>query len=201
MSDEQTIQWPRFMMVTYSAPTSVPYGWDAELLEKGAPDGLVCEAARKLTLIEDPDAGPLVCFGTGHLADIYVCLDPRARRVVDVFAYGVGETTGPPPKIIRSAQVVNSSLDHFIASVRAVTERFPFDSEVTEKGRRGAEDADARDERLLNEWAQAVVELGETLDRIDPEAPSLGGEFWGVFLGDVSMGNYASEAWLDPPDC
>jgi hypothetical protein len=56
--------WPCFTLVTCKAPTGIPHGWDAELLEKGAPDGLVCRAARELTLLEHPDAGPLVCFGT-----------------------------------------------------------------------------------------------------------------------------------------
>ena len=45
MAEEQTAHWPRFTLVTYAAPTGIPHGWDAELLEKGAPDGLVCEAA------------------------------------------------------------------------------------------------------------------------------------------------------------
>ncbi len=98
------------------------------------------------------------------------------------------------------AWLVNSSLDHFIASIRAVTERFPFDSEVTGKGCRGEEDEEARDERRFNEWEQAMLELGETLDRIDPAVPIRGGEFWADFLADVGMGNYASEDWLNPPD-
>jgi hypothetical protein len=84
--------------------------------------------------------------------------------------------------------------------VRAVTERFPFDSKVTGKDRRGEEDEDARDERRFNEWEQAVLELGAILDRIDPASPVRGGEFWGDFLADVGMGNYASEDWLLPPD-
>jgi SUKH-4 immunity protein len=199
MAEEQTADWPRFTLVTYSAPTGIPHGWDAELLEKGAPDGLVCEAARALTLLEHPDAGPLVCFGTMG-PDDYICLDPRTKQVVLV-VYGAFRTGDPQPRFVGPTWLVNSSLDHLIASIRAVTERFPFDSEVSGKGRRGEEDEDDRDERLLNEWAQAVLELGEALDRIDSAHPVLGGEFWGDFLADVSMGNYASEYWLNPPDC
>ena len=97
--------------------------------------------------------------------------------------------------------MVNSSLDHFIASIRAVTERFLLDSEVTGKARRGEEDEEVRGERRRNEWAQAVLELAETLHRIDPAVSALGGEFWGDFLADVGMGNYASKGWLNQPDC
>lgn len=199
MAEEQTVHWPRFTLVTYSAPTGISHGWDADLLEKGAPDGLICEAARELTLVEHPDAGPLVRFGRTGLND-YVCLDPRTKQVVSIL-YGAFRTGDPQPEFVGSAWVVNSSLDQFIASIRAVTERFPFDSEVTRKGRRGEEDEEARGERRFNEWAQAVLELGETLDRIDPAHPVLGGEFWHIFLADVSMGLYASEAWLNPPNC
>jgi SUKH-4 immunity protein len=197
MAEEQTVHWPRFKVVTYSAPTGIPHGWDAELLEQGAPDGLICTAARELILMEHPDAGPLVCFGTTG-PDDYVCLDPRTKQVVLV-VYGAFRTGDPQPAFVGPAWLVNSSLDHFIASVRVVTERFPFDSEVTGKDRRGEEDEDARDERLLNEWAQAVVDLAEILDRIDPAAFADPGEFWHTFVADVSMGNYSTEDILNPP--
>jgi hypothetical protein len=196
MAEDMAVDWPRFTLVTYTAPTGIPHGWDAELLEHGAPNGLVCTAARELTLIEHPQAGPLVCFGKGHLAGMYVCLDPRTKQVVDINAHGPVGPRSPQPKIIGSADLVSSSLAHFIAQVRTVTERFPFDSEVSGKERRGEEDDDAREERRFNEHAQAVLDLAEILDRIDP-VPS---EFWGIFLGDVSQGNYASEDWLNPPD-
>jgi hypothetical protein len=64
MAEEPEVDWPRFTLVTYRAPTGIPNGWAAELLEKGAPDGLVSTAARELTLLEHPKAGALVCFGT-----------------------------------------------------------------------------------------------------------------------------------------
>jgi SUKH-4 immunity protein len=198
MAKEQTADWPRFTLVTYAAPTGIPHGWDAELLEKGAPDGLVCTAARELILFEHPDAGPLVCFGTMG-PDDYVCLDPHTKQVVGIL-YGAFRTGDPQPEFVGPAWVVNSSLDHFIASIRAMTQRFPFDSEVTGAGRRGEEDEEARDDRLFNEWEQAVLELGETLDRIDPANSILGGQFWGDVLADVGMGNYKSERWINPPD-
>jgi hypothetical protein len=166
------------------------------LLEKGAPDGLGCTAFRELTLFEHPDAGPLVCFGEGHLVDTYVRLDPRTKQVVDL-VFGAFKTGDSQPTFVGPASVVNSSLDQFIASVRAATERFPYDSEVSGRGHRSAEDEEERDERRFNEWAEAVLELGEILDRIDPATPVRGDECWGVFLADVGMGNFASETWVD----
>ncbi len=198
MAEQLPADWPCFTIMTYRAPTGIPHGWDAELLEKGAPDGLVCAPARELALLEHPDAGPLVCFGTLGCDD-YVCLDPRTKRVVLVI-YGAFRAGDPQPRFVGPAWVVNSSLDRFIASVRAVTERFPFDSDVTGKDSRGEEDEEARDDRRFKEWEQAVLELAETLDRIDPVAPTLGGEFWGDFLADVGMGNYANYWWINPPD-
>jgi SUKH-4 immunity protein len=200
MSDEYLDRLPRFTLVTYSAPTGIPNGWDAKLLVQGAPDGLVCEAARELTLLEDPEAGPLVCFGSGHLANTYVCVYPRTKQVVSIFVHGPVGPGVPQPEVIRSSRLVNSSLDHFIAAVRAVTERFPYDSEVTGKGLRGEEDEDNREERRFNEWTQAVLDLGETLDRLDPALSTTGSEFWGEFLADVGMGMYATKDFLNPPD-
>lgn len=198
MADEQAAHWPRFTLVTYSAPTGIPHGWDEELLEKGAPTGLAYKAAQELTLLEDPGSGPLVCFGT---SGIYgrLCLEPRTKQIVHV-SYGAFGRSGPQPKVIGPAYFVNSSLDQFIASVRAVTERFPFDSEVTGKDRRGEEDEEAREDRCFKEWDQAVEELDVTLHRIDPAISTLGGQFWGDFLGAVGMGDYASEDWLNGPD-
>jgi hypothetical protein len=197
MLDAPTERWPRFRLVTYSAPTGIPHEWDAELVEKGAPDGLAYEAAKELTLLEDPGSGPLVCFGTRGISG-RLCLDPRTKQIVHI-SYRAFGRSGPQPKVIGHAHFVNSSLDQFIASVRAVTERFPFDSEVTGKDRRGEEDEETRLDRRFNEWNQAIEELAETLHRIDPAVSTLGCEFWGDFLGAVGMGDYASEYWLNPP--
>jgi hypothetical protein len=81
-----------------------------------------------------------------------------------------------------------------------VTQRYPFDSEITGKAQRGEEDEDARDDRLFNEWEQAVLELAAILDHIDPAVSTLGGQFWGDVLADVGMGYYKSEWWINPPD-
>jgi hypothetical protein len=79
-------------------PTGIPHGWDEELLEQGAPDGLAYKAAQELTLLDDPGSGPLVCFG---ISGIYgrLCLDPRTKQIVHV-SYGAFRRSGPQPKVI-----------------------------------------------------------------------------------------------------
>jgi hypothetical protein len=154
-------------------------------------------------LLEDPMMGPLVCFGLGHLMHLYVCVNPHTKQVLDIHLHGPVVPGGPHPEVIGFAQPVNSSLAQFIASVRAVTERFPYDSEMTGAGHRDDEDEEneeARDERRANEWSEAVLQMADMLDHIDPTAYTFGGDYWGIFLGDVGMGNYASDSWLNPPD-
>ena len=126
MAEEQPGDWPRFMLVTYQPPAGIPHGWDAELLEKGAPDGLVCLAARELALLEHPVTGPLVTLGsTGYHG--HFCLEPRTKQVVHI-NYGAFRPGDPLPHFAGPATFVNSSLDQFIVSVRAVTIRFPYDT-------------------------------------------------------------------------
>jgi hypothetical protein len=136
MAADQTMEWPQFRLVTYSALTGIPHTWDAELLEKGAPDGLGCTPLPAPALWEHPDVGSLARFGMGHLSDAYLCLHPRTKQVRCV-NYRAFRTGDPQPRFVGPATVVNSSLDSFIASVRAVAERFPYDSEVTDKGAQG----------------------------------------------------------------
>ncbi len=194
------VDWPRFKLVTYSAPTGIPHGWDAELLAKGAPDGLVCNAEDKLALLEDPISGPLVCFGTSGLYG-RLCLDPRTKQIVHIL-YGAFKPGDSQPNVVGPPHLVGSSLDHFIALVRAATERFPFDSDLTveERGETAHENEEARAERRFNEWAQAVLELEETLDRIDPAAFAVTGGLWQTFVADVGMGIYATEDFLLEPE-
>lgn len=197
MSNAPGDRRPRFEMITFSAPTSIPHGWDAELLRRGVPKArLVYDAANQLTLVEDPEHGQLVCFGT-HGRHIRICLDPRSGHVVDVLcddrAKSQPREATSTAEVIRSAWLVNSSLDQFIASVRVVVNRFPFDSGDAIR----ASDWDdhaialARAEQLEREWDQAVEDLTETLRRIDPVALADDG-FWRTFLDDVQMGNYAT---------
>jgi hypothetical protein len=73
-----------------------------------------------------------------------------------------------------------------------VVYRFAVAAVVTGKDRRGEEDEETREVRHFSEWEQAEEELEKTLRCIDPTISTLGGEFWGDFLADVGMGNYAS---------
>jgi hypothetical protein len=59
-------RWPHFEMVTFSAPTGIPFGWDQELVSKGVPKDLLGQyhAAHELTLLKVPNYGPLVCFSS-----------------------------------------------------------------------------------------------------------------------------------------
>jgi hypothetical protein len=202
MAEQQVHPWPRFTLVTYTAPTGIPQEWDAELLEKGAPDGLACTAARDLTFLTQPDAGPLVCFGmTGP--DAYFCLDPHTKQVVGVndgaFRHGDSQ-----PQFAGPAWFVNSSLDQFIASVRAITARFPYDAVSLKVSKRlSIDEWDLSDDdwdELFREHNQAADDLTEMLGRIDPAAVVDQDGFWMGFVADVQMGNYATRYFLRPPE-
>lgn len=196
MSDRSHPMWPRFKMVMYSRPTGIPNGWDEELLEKGAPDGIGYEVIKELMLLENPESGPLVSFG---IRGIYhrVCLDPRTNRVVHI-GYGalrVGETH---PMVFGTVGFINSSLDQFIESVRAATVRFPYDttslkvSEHLDPDRWDLSDEDW--EKLSAEHDKAARDLMEMLGQIDPAAVAEQG-FWTEFGADVQMGDYATRYW------
>ena len=211
MAEERTAEWPHFRLVTYTAPTGIPHEWDAELLEQGAPDGLGCTPMQELALWEHPDVGPLVRFGTGHLVHTSVCLHPRTNQVLCV-NHAAFRTGDPQPTFVGRALVVNSSLDHFIASVRSVTERFPFDSEGSGEDREDQEvhkHKEQKDqwayedevaERLENERTQAGDDLIERLRRIDPAAIADLDGFWHIFVADVQMGIYSIRNMLTLPD-
>jgi SUKH-4 immunity protein len=185
----------RFEMVTFPEPTGIPHGWDAELLRQGVPKALFgrFEAANEVTLLEVPHDGQLVCFGTSGL-DGSVCLDPQTGAVVEITYVPTG-TINLPSGVHGPQDFVNSSLEQFIASVRAVLDRFPFDSEGTEEDRARDDLADewAHQDKLANEWDRAGGELDETLRRIDPAVGAVPRDgFWMTFVGDVQMGAFST---------
>lgn len=191
MVDDATAssRWPRFEMVTFSEPTGIPHGWDKELVSKGVPKDLLgaYQAAKELTLLEVPGVGQFVCFGTcGHYDR--VCLDPRTAAVVDIIFVATG-TINQTSGIHGPPIFVNSTLDQFIAAVRAVVSRFPF-----ERGSPGQEQDD-----LVNPWESIAKELFEALHRIDPVAMSDLDGFWMTFVSDVQMGDYSTEMVLRDP--
>jgi SUKH-4 immunity protein len=198
MPEDPTARWLRFELVTFSAPTGIPHGWDAELLNKGVPKSLLgrYRARSELVLVEVPDYGPLVCFGTTMVTNS-VCLDPRTGAIVE---------TDYVPTVIRDPSrggyglpgFVNSSLGQFIASVRAVLNRFPFNSTDTGADRELDERTRerARAEQREGEWNHAVEDLTEILRQIDPAAVADEYTFWRTFVDDVQMGNFATEGIL-----
>ncbi len=156
MDDDAMERWPRFELVRYSAPTGIPNEWDAELLEKGMPKGMMgrYRAAKKLTQLEDTDRGPLVVFGKeGRFQS--VCLDPQTSQVVDVTYVDVA-TPNLPAGVIGPTCVVNSTLDQFIGSMRAVIGSFPFDDGSVVLTR---DSTDAEDDEIQRLTDQAVEDL------------------------------------------
>jgi hypothetical protein len=187
-------------MVTFSALTDIPFGWDTELVSKGVPKDPLgqCNPAHELTLLEVPDYGPLVCFGNAGDSDTYLCQDPHTGAIVYIGYMPpgiVGLVDLGPSRFVGVPGFVNSSLDQFIASVRAVCERFPFYSADT-----GVFDGlnDPAAERALaeqhdREVDRAAEDLTEILRRIDRAAVADETTFWLSFVFDVQMGDFATE--------
>src|SRR5581483_2744499 len=183
-------RWPHFEMVTFSEPTGIPNGWDVDLLRKGVPKSLLgrYDAADELTLLAGPNFDPLVCFGNSG-SFVKICLDPRTGQVVDIVYDSksgiVHSDVDSRDWLVRPAMLVNSSLDQFIASVRAVYDRFPFDS---------GESYDSDDN--ADEWDHAVEDLMKILRQMDVAAVANPDGFWRTFLDDVQMGDFSTVAVL-----
>jgi hypothetical protein len=194
MPDTPVDRWPRFEMVTFPEPTGIPFGWDKELVSKGIPkDPLgLYNAAHELTLLEVPNYGPLVCFGTQH--SDYVCQDPHTGAIVYA-AYLPPGIVNIGPDHFAGLSFVNSSLEQFIACVRAVLKRFPFYSldtgEVDDLDDPAAERA--RAEQVDREVDRAAADLTEILRNIDLVAVADETTFWWMFVFDVQMGDFATE--------
>lgn len=190
--------WPRFELAIFPEPTGIPYGWVEELLRMGVPKAMFgyYRAADDLMLLEVPGYGQFVRFGTsGPYGG--VCLDPRTRAIVYVNTYVPSRAINPEASGIHGPpSFVNSSLEQFTATVRAVLDRFPFDRGDT--GRESWEDADL--DEIEAEWDRAAGELTETLGRIDPEAVADQDGFWKTFVADVQMGDYSTDDTLSDPD-
>lgn len=197
--DASRDRWPRFELVTFSQPSGIPNGWDAELLEKGVPKSLLgrYSAIGQLVLLGIPGYGPLVCFGVDGVF-VKICLDPHTGEVVDVVLDKKPgkqpSSTHGPAAVIRPPLLVNSSLNLFIESVQAVLNRFPFDSGDSVREVRNAQtDGWAIAEERMREWDRAVRELAEALRQIDPPAIADESSFWRTFMDDVQMGDFSTE--------
>lgn len=190
---------PQFEMVTFAKQANIPNGWDSELLSKGAPKALFgrYEAADKLTLLHVPGYGPLVCFGTTMLTN-HVCLDPATGAVLET-EYQPPETGRPESDIQGQPGFANSSLDQFIATVRAVLSRFPFDRGAASRDVSESGTEECAFDTYHSDWDQAVDDMMETVQAIDPAAVSDEYTFWRTFLDDVQMGDFSTELLLSDP--
>lgn len=193
MPTDAEARWPHFELVTFPEPIGIPRDLAAPLLDLGAPKGLLgfYRAASELTLLDDPGSGQFVCFGTSGLFD-KICLDPRTGAVVYIiyvpsdFSQTINLPSGPRGP----ARQINASLERFIASVRAVFARFPFDEGD------GGENDDLENAKLDDReeaWDRAADELEETLRGIDPVAVADANSFWMTFLDDVRIGDFSTD--------
>lgn len=178
-------RWPRFEIVRYEAPTGIPNGWDAELLAKGVPKGMMerYRAAKRLMLVSDTEGRKVVSFGRTMLTH-HICLDPQTGQVVVVLRFR--RRADEPYAAFGPAQLVNSSLDQFMASVRAVIGRFPFDGGSVMRERDQTDAEEDEEWRLIE---AAVRDMRTLLLDIDPAPLAIDG-FWSTFLDDVGIGDF-----------
>ncbi len=121
-------------------------------------------ALQSIDVIDRPASGErLLAFGrTGD--NVLLALDSGSSSVVEIL--------GDEP-----SRIVNSSLDRFIATVRAVHHRFPF------------YDRDAADAVM----DRAADDLLRIVEQVDPEAV-IPDRFWSTFVDDVRMGDFSTQA-------
>jgi hypothetical protein len=183
--DEGNFSRVKFELVTYSDVPGVPAEVSQKLKSLGVPGNLLgrYRAAREVAILNEPSFGKLVCFGSSGISSTAtrICLEPQTGRIVEAISI----TSGP-------ILLVNSSLEQFIATVKAVYERFPFDSwklgeDVTN---------DEIFDRFWKEWDAAATDLTELFLHIDPIIIDIDG-FWTTFLDDMRMGIFATDKILD----
>ena len=141
------------------------------LFETGVPAHLFNRylADLGLSILVPQENVPLVRFGTSGLVQA-VGVDVRSGRVLAVLYPELEPTI-----------LVNSTIDHFSRTVRALVDRFPYYSR----------DAD---------WSEidlACAHLSEAVRSID-EVAGAPGCYWPGFIDDVQMGVFSTEdvlAW------
>jgi hypothetical protein len=170
---------PQFELITFPASDLVPVNAVEDLTRVGIPRALLGRPLAReslSTIVNNAAARPLVWFGTFGLAS-HLCLEPETGQVVCVVGFepALPHVNGPAWMDTRPA-FVNSTLASFVASVRAVTDRFPFYS-------RSGSDAD------FDAAARDVARIVASVDpaAIDPDT------FWATFVDDVAIGDWATE--------
>jgi|SRR6185437_13098283 len=182
MRNHEESHWPQFELVSYSnllALNDIVNDAMLQSLNIGVPKSFfgAYKADTNLSLLNIPSRGKLICFSSSDLTKL--CLDPNTGEVVQVIIV----PDGP-------CHPVNSSLEQYRKSVKAVYDRFPFDS--WQPGM--SSDSDEIMDMVFQEWEMAADELRAILHDIDMD-PAVLSEigFWGTFLDDLMMGNYFSK--------
>jgi hypothetical protein len=185
MPDDGWRPQERMELVTFASVPGIPDEVAAPLLERGAPKAMLglYRAADTLTLVENSASRQLVCFGSLAYQG-RACLDPWTGAVVYLLDLRGGVRGGDEWVVV----LVNSSLEQFIASVRAVLNRYPFDSPQAKH---------ESDENFLDrnsaELGRAADDLRQALRAIDAAAIADPDRFWLDFTDDVYRGTYSTD--------
>jgi SUKH-4 immunity protein len=172
------VEYPRFETQVFAASPEVaalfadlPAARHA-LFEEGIPKELFgggYSADVDLTVHEWDGRAPIVRFGSSGLMEML----------------GIDLSNGHVIKVIdvpaKPMLLVNTTVDQFTLTVRAVTERFPYYAKTAE----------------YEEMDRIAEELREIVRSIDEKA-AVPGCYWPAFIDDVQDGNFATEdilAW------
>ena len=177
-----TDSWPRYEPVTFSIGVNVSREdldtLNRALLPKRALG--VGDALEEPVGIDVPGRGYLIRFAHGGFHSY--CFDPATGEVLEL-----SDWPGMEPYL------VNTTLDQFTRTVKAVTGAFPYYDDMPI----AVDDVEA-DARIAERVATAA-RIGDLLREIDPVAMAPDG-FWDNFLVDVGMGDYSTEDVLREDD-
>lgn len=179
-------RWPRYVPVTFATGVNVSPEHLNTLNRAGLPKRLLDGdmILEEPVGFDVPNYGYLIRFAQGGRGGFY--FDPLSGKVLDVI-----DRPGPPPR------VVNSTLDQFTSTVKAIIEAFPFYLRLRDDW------DDAELDAVFHERASVAARLRQRLVAIDPAAGIRNG-FWDGFLVDLMDGEYATEDILGddylPPD-
>jgi SUKH-4 immunity protein len=146
-----------------------PSIWQALFID-GVPKSFIGRrytANASVTLLERQLNEKILCFGTSGLSDV-IGVDLTTGHVVEVL-----NARGSP------LLFVNTSIDQFTHTVKAVISRFPY------------YDHDATDEEIQ----AAATDLREIIRFIDSAAMAPD-RYWSTFADDVEIGDLSTEAIL-----
>ena len=139
------------------------------VFERGMPVEVVgglFRISQRLESCDTPERRGLVCFGESAGATDTLCVDPRSSEVV-------GGMTGADDMPV---EVVNSSLEAFVETLRRFAGRFPF-----------------YDRRAGTEEIRAVADELEAIICMCDEAALAPGGFWWTVVDGARIGDWATE--------